>query len=68
MKVRPISQVLNHLASMPGLAHAMVTRAEARAILAETGGDLLAQGQFYDVVLESRGAGMYTVRLKRRDS
>ena len=62
-----ISRAVNHLCSMPAVAHVMLTRAELRAVLQRTGGDVMACGHLYDIVSESRGAGMYTVRLKRRE-
>ena len=51
-----VSQALNHLCSMPALAHSMLTRAQLRELLQSTGGDVMAQGQLYDIDAKARGA------------
>lgn len=66
LKEPGIALTLDHLCSMPGLAHAMLTSRQVRQLLAMTSGEVMANGRLYDIQTESRGAGMYTVRLKRR--
>ena len=62
-----VTRTLNHLCAMPTLAHSMLTRAEVRQLLQQTGGDVMAQGRLYDIQVTPRGAGMYTVRLRKRE-
>jgi len=62
-----VSRTLDHLAAFPGVAHAMVSKAEAQALLKSTDGDVFANGRLYDLVVASRGAGMYDVRLKLKE-
>jgi hypothetical protein len=61
-----VSRVTNHLASMPGLAHAAVETAVARSLLLESGGEMLLRGRTYDVVAKSLGAGVYRVTTREK--
>lgn len=58
------SRALDHLASMPTIAHAIVATKELRNILEATDGDIMANGRLYEIDARARGAGMYTIRLK----
>lgn len=59
------NQVLNHLASMPGLAHASITRSQLKRILLDTGGQMLLVGRLYEIVSRHLGAGIYRVSTKQ---
>lgn len=54
---------LQFLAGMPGEGHTTMTRADAKAMLLETGGNMLACGRLYDFVLKDLGADVYRVSL-----
>lgn len=60
-----MSDPINHLASMPKIAHATVTTKELREIMLRTGGQMLAQGDLWDIQKKSLGAGVYRISLKR---
>lgn len=53
--------ILNHLASMPEVAHATVGRKDLRQILQETGGQLMARGTLWEIRSKYIGAGVYRV-------
>ena len=61
-----MSNVLNHLASMPGLAHTTVERKELKQILLDTDGQLMACGRLWDIESRHLGAGVYRIKLKER--
>lgn len=56
---------LNHLRSMPGVAHATVTTTELREIMLTTGGQMLANGTLWEITQKSLGAGVYRISTKR---
>ncbi len=58
-----VCRQLNFLASMPG-GNTTMTRKDLREMLLETGGNMLACGQLYDIVAKDIGAGVYKVSLK----
>jgi len=58
--------VLKHLASMPGLGHSSVTKAQLWEIMLSTGGELLLAGRIYDITSKHLGAGVYRVCTKVR--
>lgn len=57
--------VTQHLASMPGLAHAVVTRKVAREIIQSCGGQMMLQGYLYEVTTKSAGAGLLRISTRR---
>ncbi len=58
------SRQLDHLASMPGLAHTTMERPELRKLLLDTGGELMLNGRIYAITSEHLGAGVYRVSTK----
>lgn len=56
-------RVLNFLAAMPDHGHTTVAHDDLKAILLETGGNMLACGRLYDIVGKPLGAGVYKVTL-----
>ncbi len=50
--------VLNYLASIPHLAHKIVSRKLAKEILLGTDAQLLAQGKLWRIKASSAGAGL----------
>ena len=60
--------VLKHLASMPGVGHASVTRATLREIMLSTGGELILLGRVYDITSKHLGGGIYRVSTKEQKS
>lgn len=50
---------------MPSHGHATIERPELRAIMLRTGGQMLAQGDLWDIVTKHLGAGVYRISLKR---
>ena len=57
--------VLNFLATMPGLGHTTVTKDELRELLTQTGGQMMAQGSLWEIVSKHLGAEVYRVTTKR---
>jgi len=53
---------LNNLAACPS-THTTMTREEARGVLMDTGGNMLACGRLYDFVVRDIGAGVCRVSL-----
>ena len=49
------------LASMPGLAHAVVSRRVAREIIEACDGQMMLRGRLYEVVTKSAGAGLLRI-------
>ena len=58
--------VPNFLASMPGLGHTTMTKAELKKLLLDTGGQIMAQGSLWEITSKHLGAGVYRVSTKRR--
>jgi len=59
------NHLANHLASMPTVAHGVLTRKALRVLLLDTGGELMAGGCLYNIVSKHLGAGVYDVRLTK---
>ena len=59
------TQLLNFLASMPGLGHDVVDRDELRDLLRRTGGQIMARGSLWEITSKHIGGGMYRVSTKR---
>jgi len=57
------SRQLNFLASAGPWANTTMSQEDAREMLLETGGNILARGRLYDFVLADLGAGVYRVSL-----
>ncbi len=55
------AQIVNHLASMPGLAHAVVTRKLAQEIILACDGQIMLAGKLYEVVTKPAGAGLLRI-------
>ena len=53
---------LNFLAAMP-CGSTTMERDDLRAVLLQTGGNMLACGRLYDIVAKPLGAGVYRVTL-----
>ena len=53
--------ITNFLASMPGLAHAVVSRNLAREIIAACDGQMILAGRLYEIITESAGAGLLRI-------
>lgn len=65
----PVGEAKNHLPRsfyvVPGQEqHTTMTRAELRATLLATGGQLLARGHLWEIVAKHLGAGVYRVSLR----
>lgn len=58
-------RVLNYMASMPALAHIVVDRKVAKAILIGTDAQLFANGILWRIKSKSLGAGTYELTLER---
>lgn len=58
-------QAANFLASMP-IGSTTLTTKDLRALLLQTGGQLMACGYLHDIKSEALGAGVHRVTLKRR--
>ncbi len=56
---------LNALYVFPGLRKIAVDANVLKEIMLYTGGDLLVNGQLYDITSKSLGAGIYQLKLKR---
>ena len=55
------THITNHLASMPGLAHAVVTSKVAREVIQSCDGQMILQGYLYEVVTRTAGAGLLRI-------
>lgn len=55
-------RVCNFLASLPS-GNTTVEHDDVKAILLETGGNILARGRLYDIVAKPIGAGIYKLSL-----
>jgi hypothetical protein len=55
-------RVLNFLAAMPA-GHSTLIREDAKDLLLDTGGNMLACGRLYDIVAKDIGAGVYRISL-----
>ena len=55
------TRTTSFLASMPGLAHAVVARELAREIIKACDGQMMLRGRLYEVVTESAGAGLLRI-------
>ncbi len=60
-----VNRLMNFLASMPGLAHSVVDRRTARDLLSRTDGQLMANGDLWEITSKHIGAGMYRVSTRR---
>jgi hypothetical protein len=58
-----ISMLMNHLASMPAFAHGPATTKEVRQIMLDTGGQMMAQGQLWEIKAKRLGGGVHRVSL-----
>lgn len=58
--------VLKHLASMPGLGHASVTREQLREIMLSTGGEMILLARLYEITSKHLGGGVYRVSTKEK--
>lgn len=59
-------RILNFLAALPsGITSA--ERPVVREIMLRTSGEMLAQGEIFDIVAKNLGAGVYQLRLARRE-
>jgi hypothetical protein len=58
---------LAHLASMPGLGHATVSKGDLQQILLDTGGEIMASGELWEITSKHLGVGVYRVSTKRKD-
>jgi hypothetical protein len=54
-------QAANFLCSMPDYGHTTLQTKDLRALLYQTGGQLLARGRLYNIVTRSLGAGIHHV-------
>lgn len=59
---------VNHLTSMPGLAHAVVTRKVAREVIQFCDGQMMLAGYLYEVVTKPAGAGLLRITTRRWES
>lgn len=56
--------ILNHLASMPDIAHTTCKLATLQKIMLDTDGQLTAQGKLYDIVSKRMCPGVYRISLE----
>ena len=59
---------VDYLASIPTLAHTIVTREVAQEILLGLDGELMAQGLLWRIVVKSIGVGLVELSCKRWES
>ncbi len=60
------SAALNFLCSMP-TGHTTLYEDDLKILLLNSGGDVMAQGQFYNIASSHLGAGVYRVSLELRN-
>lgn len=60
---RQIEGTLNHLCGNPGVNHAVVDTGLYRAIINQTGGEVLFEGHIWEIRRKSLGAKMYRISL-----
>lgn len=58
---------LNALYVYPGIRKITVEKSILREIMLHTGGDILVAGQTYDITQKSLGAGVYQLKLKKKE-
>lgn len=61
------SRILSHLASMPQYGNASATYAQVREIMLQTGGEMMAAGDMYEIKSKALGGGVYRLTLKRKE-
>ena len=62
-----VDSILKHLASLPGLAHGVLEKAELKELLLSTGGEVFLAGRFYDITTKHLGVGVYKISTKIKD-
>lgn len=60
---KEVRRQLDFLASAGPYANTTMTQEDAKSMLLETGGSILARGRLYNLVLKDLGAGVYYVSL-----
>ena len=60
-------RILNFLAKMPAGTATADGRAVVRAVMLQTGGTMMACGEYFDVRSRSLGGGVYQITLKRHE-
>lgn len=59
--------ILDHLAAMPTYGHGTVERKELKEIMLQTGGEMMACGELWEIKSKHLGAGVYKLSLKKKD-
>lgn len=59
-------RILSFLAGLPSGNATASSRAVVREIMLQTGGSMLARGDYFDVKAKSLGGGVYRMTLERR--
>lgn len=60
------NRVLDHLVSFPGISHSAARRDLAQQVLLQTDGQMMANGQLWEISCKPLGAGVYRLQLKER--
>jgi len=59
------SRIVSFIATMPGVAHAPAVTAVVRRIMLDTGGDMMVNGELWEVRTRPLGGGVSRVTLAR---
>ena len=60
-------RILNFLASMPKYGNSVVDKKQLKNILTETGGQMMACGELYEIKAKHLGVGTYRISLRPND-